>query len=163
MSSAAERMKRLHERRTAGAPASRPAKLRDLVAQLLVEHEQLAIEVRGLRSALRRHLHPPSDTNAAELLCAIVAARGRQCFKSSELIGIAALNDRLRHALEAFDPLDARRLGKLLERLCGRDLGGLILHRLKTEGGAAIWSVGTVRRSVTATPPESVSPENSAA
>jgi len=145
-----------------GAPASRPAKLRDLVGQLRVEHQRLLVEVRGLRSDLRRHLHSPNDTDAAELLGAIVAARGHQCFKASELIGIAALNDRLRYALEAFDQLDARRLGKLLERLCGRELGELMLHRLKTEGGAAIWSIGIVRRSAITTPPETLSPNNSA-
>jgi hypothetical protein len=37
-----------------------------------------------------------------------------------------------------------------------------MLHRLKTEGGAAIWSIGIVRRSAITTPPETLSPNNSA-
>ena len=102
----------------------------------------LIVEIRGLRADNRRATIPANDvTAAAELLSAIAQHRGCGWFKTEDLIGLAAVDTRLRSAIESLSQLDARHLGKTLQRLNGQEFHGLWLARGGNENGVALWSV----------------------
>ncbi|MFT3811065.1 MAG: hypothetical protein QM698_14215 [Micropepsaceae bacterium] len=81
-----------------------------------------------------------------ELIRAIFETVGDRAFTSGELIRyVDALGEAagvLKPALD-FAPCgrSARRLGKLLDRVKGRDFGGLSVHRVGAERDGAVWTV----------------------
>ena len=129
----------------------------DVLRQLVQEVRQLQRRVADLEVRPRRRLAGQDHEAATVLLPVIAAAIGAQSFVVAELLALAATAapgaDALRLAIAgAAGPLDAgtgRRLGKLLRRLDGADVGGLTVARIGRESAGAIWCV---RVSVAAKP-----------
>jgi hypothetical protein len=133
---------------TMASPDSVPELLREFIAinklleQLIeLQREQLA-ELRRLRV----DLHWSGDRlDSAErtLVRAIHGIVANRVFAAAELQGFAAVDGGFRKALAPFGATDARRLGKLLQRVEGRDFGGLQVFRVGEDKRGAIWSVKT--------------------
>jgi hypothetical protein len=115
------------------------SEIEKLLRELLAVERANLVELRGLRGDLRRAVSPPAGEIETNLIREIAAACGARAFVSSELIGAAAVRPSLRIAIEAFGEIDARRLGKVLQRIEGRDCDGLSVVRAGDSGGGAIW------------------------
>lgn len=107
--------------------------------------EQLVAEVRGLRADLARdrrplsHLSRDDRERLARILPAVGGALGSDLFTARELV--EHRSPALRVALHA---LNAKQLGRLLQRAEGRPLGAFIVQRDGVEVGAVLWRlVGT--------------------
>jgi hypothetical protein len=107
------------------------------IATLLRE---MIIELRGLRGDLRRGKLSVSESDE-NLIREIQSVTGDRDFAAAEIIGAAAIIRSLRIALEAYGVIDARRLGKVLQRIDGYTLAGLRIERLGQDGTGAIWRV----------------------
>lgn len=112
------------------------------VVQVLLE---LRDEVRTLRDevqALRGRRHAPEafDPAALDLVAAVAAAAGKASFSTQELIAHAEIDHTLRAAIDAsVGGQNARRLGRLLRKLEGYQVGGHRLHLSGTDRDGHIW------------------------
>jgi hypothetical protein len=110
------------------------------IAALRQELAALAGRVAVLEADRRR----PEDRDR-HLLIAIVEAIRDHTFNSADVIRHAVrASPELRDVLDAAGLLSARRLGKYLERLHGRELPGVRLERSDRDRHGVLWSV-TVR------------------
>jgi hypothetical protein len=78
------------------------------------------------------------EIDPAKVLAAIHDRVGDLAFTVSELITHCVVDEELAEALGELTP---RRLGKLLRKNVGKDLGGLTIERVGDQGGVAIWGV----------------------
>jgi hypothetical protein len=116
---------------------------------VLAEMREIRDEIRALRFAVERgrprQRIEPDDAALAGLLRAISAAVGDNYFNSSQLAAHAALPDAAAlHAalMEVIGAVDSRKIGKLLARIEGREIGGLEVHRLSSKDrNGVIWKV----------------------
>jgi len=120
--------------------AARDLRPPDTFAALEAQIAALAARVALLEGERVR----PEDRDR-RLLIAIVEAIRDHTFNSADVIRHAVrVSPELRDVLDAAGLLSARRLGKYLERLHGRELPGLRLERSDRDRHGVIWSV-TVR------------------
>jgi hypothetical protein len=81
---------------------------------------------------------PPVPHEA--IIAALVTSVAYTMFSSREVIDRAERLDReLRAALNAADLLNARKLGKFLQGIEGRVIGGVRLERLGVDNQGAVW------------------------
>jgi len=86
----------------------------------------------------------PGHGRYVELAKAIAATAPDRMFTSSELIAHAALPEAtiLRSAITAtIGELNTRTLGKLLKRIEGQNLGGLLVERIGSESDGVCWRI----------------------
>jgi hypothetical protein len=102
--------------------------------------DTLIAEFRKLREVLEGR-RVPRDERHAELVRQVARAAGEAAFSSSELIRHAQIDEALRAAIEACSGLSGRRLGRLLRRLEGVELGGHAIERCGEDSGGVIWLV----------------------
>ena len=101
--------------------------------------------LREIRDLLRRAedratgRRVPRDDRHVALVRAIAGAARGLAFTSAELIAHAQVEGALRDALVACDALNARRLGKLLRRIEGVEIGGLVVERVGESGEGVVW------------------------
>jgi hypothetical protein len=106
--------------------------MNDLQArQVIALLTRIAEEIERLRKAAERHTAPARpDARHVALFLAINAATKARPFSSNELIDHAGFDPALRGALlDALDALSPRKLGRLLRRFEGEDVGGLCIER----------------------------------
>lgn len=116
-----------------------------LMRELVRLQRELLIEVRGLRSDMRRDTVLSGDEMAACLMREIFAAFGTKAVMTSEIVGAAAVRPGLRKAIEAFCPVDPRRLGKVLQRYKGIEAGGHLLIKAGDSNLGAVWVVKVMK------------------
>jgi hypothetical protein len=102
--------------------------------------DALIAEVRAVRRLLEARQAPRDDRHAA-LLQAIAGAAGTAAFTAAELIAHAQVEGALRSALMASCGMNARKLGRMLRRLEGAELGGYAIERCGEESAGVIWTV----------------------
>jgi hypothetical protein len=112
-----------------------PAEARESPHSLEARCEKLERHIADLQSRLSA-LEPLTD---AEFLKVIATSVQGRVFNVIELRHHARVDANLRRVLGA---LTNRQLGKKLQRLAGRDCGGLVLQRVGRDGIGVIWGVG---------------------
>jgi len=123
--------------------AARDLRPPDTFAALQAQIMALAARVAMLEAAGTGRARPISGADRdRQLLIAIVEAIRDHTFNSADVIRHAVrVSPELRDVLDAAGLLSARRLGKYLERLHGRELPGLRLERSDRDRHGVIWSV----------------------
>jgi len=123
-----------------------------LLREILAGQRALTSQVQALHAAVERERprRPEPDVAAIASLREIFAALGGDfLFTTGDLIEHAALPEcaKLHAALVAAtgSPLRARRVGKWLRWLSGRDLGGLLLERVDEDRYGAQWALRELR------------------
>lgn len=115
--------------------------VRDVLALVLAELAAVHRAVVDLTAA--RALADHDVVAGQRLLPAIYSAVGRRSFLTGELVLVARHDAGLRTAIEATTgPLDGgsgRRLGRLLRRLQGVPLAGIVVDAIGTERSGLIW------------------------
>lgn len=105
---------------------------------------QLLAEVRLLNQRLTPRQRA-ADAEVTELLRAIVVSVGDHCFCCTDLLRRvpSPVDERLRGAISAAcGALSARRIGKLLRRVEGKDIAGLRVVRTgRVERDGAVWMI----------------------
>ena len=82
----------------------------------------------------------PRDQADVRLLTRIAATAGGLAFTAAALFRRRAAGDvTLAEALAACDVTSPKQLGKLLRRLEGRDVGGVVLERLDVGREGVVW------------------------
>jgi hypothetical protein len=97
-------------------------------------------ELRAIRAALERQPRPSHLTRAEEarfLLVVAMAVKGR-AFSAAELLAHGLVDPELRQALGG---MTSRQIGKRLRTLADRDIGGLIVRRIKRDEAGTVWAV----------------------
>jgi hypothetical protein len=103
--------------------------------------EAMLRELRAIRQAVERR-HVPRDERHVVLLTAIAAAAAGTAFTTGELIAHAKIEGALREAIMmSCGGLNGRKLGRLLRRLEGVELGGHAIERCGEDSGGVIWLV----------------------
>ena len=110
-------------------------------------------ELRGVRADLRSPRQPHAEiATHVDLLRAIEATTAGLTFSVAELLEHAevvaqrAADPRLHAAIEgAVGAVNGRRLGKLLGRLEGEALGGLMIERVATGRDGVLWRIASLR------------------
>jgi len=120
--------------------------MREIRDQLAALPAAIAAAI-GQRHAARR-LSRADETALSALLPAIAKAVGNRPFSMRELIQHAALEIApaiaLREALASADP---RRIGRLLRRCCGNDVGGYRVREVDSRRDGVVWAVECDNRS----------------
>jgi hypothetical protein len=94
------------------------------------------------QTALLEMLAPPVATTTridGVLAGAIAAAMKARAFTAGEVCKFAAADATLSAALEAARADTPQRLGKALQRLQGREIGGVRIARIGVDGCGAVW------------------------
>jgi hypothetical protein len=90
-------------------------------------------------TALEAELHALRQQQRDLLLPAIAASVQGHVFSAAELLDHAAIDDGLRQALDGADT--PQRVGRRLQRLVGRQVGGFCLVRAGRDETGCIWAV----------------------
>jgi hypothetical protein len=92
-------------------------------------------ELKAIRASLSTHKQPCSDRDVlARLLPAIAGKLGSEGFQVRDVMR----NEIFRQLI---GNRNAHQLGNLLAKWQGQNIGGLIVERLTTEHGVAVWRV----------------------
>jgi hypothetical protein len=112
---------------------------------LLEVMRELVAEVKGLRADLAARRGPTPDAQDEELLRVIAEHVEHRVFSAAELVAHAALESavQLREVLRG---RNARKLGRVLMRLEGRALNGLVLYRNGEDRNGLVWRVSRVSK-----------------
>ncbi len=94
-------------------------------------------ELRAIRRLLEAR-QTPRDERHAPLVAAIAQAAGGAAFTVAELLQHALVDPALRAAING---QSGRQLGRLLRRIEGQELGGLVVERIGEDGGAVAHGV----------------------
>lgn len=127
--------------------------MRDSPDALLVLVQRIADDVCRLREdvrALAARAPVADDARVADLLAAIHGSIGDRVFSGHDLIVFAQLPEgaAVRAAIMlAISACNARRIGKCFARIEGRDLGGLVVVRVDSDGSGVLWTVRRVSES----------------
>lgn len=121
-----------------------------LLRTLLAEQRQLREELQALRSSVERGRDKPAPpAGIAEHLRAISAMVEGRSFSINELLAHAAIlseGKALREVIVGMvGALNGKRLGKLLRRIEGQDIGGLRVERVGADRLGAIWVLRVCR------------------
>ena len=95
---------------------------------------------RQILAALEQRQRPTQLTREEEarfVLVVALAVRGR-AFNAAELLAHGRVDADLRQALGG---LTSRQIGKRLRTLADRDIGGLIVRRIKRDDAGTVWTV----------------------
>jgi len=115
------------------------------IAELRGAVAALAARVVALERAVREKSLVSDTANSRRFLIAIAEIVKGHAFTSAELMAHARdVSPTLRQAFAAAGVTSARRLGKRLQRLQGRPLGGLYLERVGADYTGAIWLLRVV-------------------
>jgi hypothetical protein len=102
-----------------------------------------AAALERIAAALERHTGPPDP--AAALLTLIAEFVGARVFTVRELVSHAAMPEHASLRLEIANVVtlehQAKRLGKLFERIEGLPIAGLRLQRVTREAAGVVWSI----------------------
>lgn len=93
-------------------------------------------ELVAIRRLLEARRGPRDGSQHEPLVRAIAAAAGSAAFTVSELLQHALVDPALRDAING---LSGRQLGRLLRRIEGQELGGLMVERLGEDGTGVLW------------------------
>jgi hypothetical protein len=108
------------------------------VAELAARVARLEADVQQL-AALLQTSRGPRDAADKRLPLAIAESIGARRFTGRELLAHAAVDERLRVALENCDISAARELGHVLRRLAGETLHGVRIVRMGTDRDGIVW------------------------
>jgi hypothetical protein len=107
--------------------------------------------LREIRDLLREQRRVPRDGRHVALLAAIAEEAAETVWSARELVDHARVSEPLRSALlAACGALNARKTGKLLARLEGVDLAGLLVERIGADGSGIVWTVRKLKKPVLA-------------
>jgi hypothetical protein len=121
--------------RPAGARAAGARPLRQVRPDPLTPAAILAARIAALEAELRDLRRQQRDL----LLVAIAASVQGHAFSAAELLAHAGVDDALRQALDGAGT--PKRIGRRLQALAGREIGGLRLVRVGRDETGCIWAV----------------------
>ncbi len=109
------------------------------------DRQALLADIRAIvKEELARALRPRTDrtvrAGAEALVQAIATAARGTCYAAGELYERRLVDEDLRRALEAHRINSPLRLGKRLEHLTNRVVGGVAIRRVGRDSAGAIWA-----------------------